>query len=157
MCITLWDPSKSFSRSSSRIFNSTTAWLTKRFLFLIIFIATCWFVLWSNARITCPKLPFPITSKISYLKAMWSCSTYKEKGKLKKFFCWRNQSLYSQFYNCRSRRHIRYSMWNLVLGKFCWLTVRNTRFYCKSWPPRIHLRWGSFHISLLTLKREKSK
>lgn len=153
MCITLWDPSKSFSLNSSRIFNSTTAWFTKRFLFLIIFIATCWFVLWSRARITWPKLPFPITSKISYLKAIWSCSTCERFLIL----CFNNKEATKkslQFYNFHFHRHIHYSMWIQVWDKFYWPTVQNTKFCCKFWPPRTHPRSKSFRISWLTLKKK---
>lgn len=37
--------------------------------YLIILMAMCCPVLWSSARITWPKLPLPITSRISYLNA----------------------------------------------------------------------------------------
>jgi hypothetical protein len=49
--------------------------------YLIILMAICWLVLWSNARMTWPKLPLPITSRISYRYDMWSCRTLKVNSK----------------------------------------------------------------------------
>ena len=71
--MTLCDWSLSFSLKWSRTLTSTRAWWWKRFLFLIIFMATWLPERWSRALMTWPKEPLPITSRISYLYAMWSC------------------------------------------------------------------------------------
>jgi hypothetical protein len=52
---------------------------------LIILMARCWLVLWSNARMTWPKLPLPITSRISYRYDMWSWRTWKPNSKASRF------------------------------------------------------------------------
>lgn len=51
------------------------------FLLRIILMATSSLLLWSRHFRTCPKEPFPITSRTSNLYAMWSCNTWKTTGR----------------------------------------------------------------------------
>lgn len=58
-----------FSRIIARSESQLVRWLcTCISAYLIILMAMCCPVLWSSARITWPKLPLPITSRISYLR-----------------------------------------------------------------------------------------